>query len=246
MDGATRRRGRPSTFAARGLDFALLTGDLALVLADAAFMASGFDARDLVRAFDAYSRMRQEVIAGQYLDWRASTGGDPTPEEARRIAVLKSGRYTIQEPLVIGALLVGSNDSLISCLHAFGGPLGEAFQIRDDLLGTFGEADAVGKPVDSDIRGGKRNLLFASAVASLTGEDRAFFQSKWGGGGELSDDDVGRLRKLIESSGARAAAETELERLRREAFAALNECDMEDDARGALQELGRRAVTRTS
>ncbi|MDQ4126162.1 MAG: polyprenyl synthetase family protein, partial [Actinomycetota bacterium] len=210
MDAADERRGEEAVHARHGVGVGILVGDLALVLADDAFMGAGFHAEATARAFAAYSRMRQEVIAGQYLDLAYASRSDISVAEARRVAVLKSGRYSIEEPLVIGAALAGASEAYLVHLAAFGGPLGEAFQLRDDLLGTFGDRSDVGKPVDSDVIEGKRNILYAFAAASTSGEDNAFLRSRWGGEA-LTADEIGRLRDLVETSGARAATEALLD-----------------------------------
>jgi geranylgeranyl diphosphate synthase type I len=244
MDRSDERRGIPTTFAARGTDFALLAGDLALVLADAALMESGFPPERLLAAFAGYSRMRQEVIAGQFLDVEAARKAEVDVAEARRIAVLKSGRYSIEEPMLVGAALAGAPDGLVAGLAAFGGPLGEAFQLRDDLLGTFGDRSSVGKPVDSDIREGKRHVLFAYAAAHLDGADRQCFLDGWGRGDALVAEDVEELRDLLVRSGARAYTEDLLEDLRSEAGRELARLGLPDEARAALEELARRATDR--
>lgn len=245
MDVSDERRGLPTTFAEHGVNVALLAGDLALVLADACLMESGFEPTPLGRAFDAYSRMRQEVIVGQYLDVKAGERGSVSVDEARRIAVLKSGRYSIEEPLVIGAALAGADMKWILRLQAFGAPLGEAFQLRDDLLGSFGERSSVGKPVDSDIREGKRHVLFAFAAATLGGEESEFFLANWGRGRELVADEVDRLRDFLITSGAKQRTETLLGELREEATTALAGLDISDEARAALEELTRLATERS-
>lgn len=240
MDAADERRGEPTVHAKNGVNFALLAGDLALVLADAAFVGSGFDPTLITAAFEAYSRMRQEVIAGQYLDLERSREPAISEADARRIAVLKSGRYSIEEPLLIGASLARAEPEMIEALSRFGAPLGEAFQLRDDLLGTFGERADTGKPVDSDIREGKRNVLYAKTVALLDGDERQFFTASWGSGRRLSHDEVERLRALVESCGARAATERLLEELveqARNALTALHADDQSSDALAALIEL---------
>lgn len=244
MDVSDERRGLPTTFAKHGVNVALLVGDLALVLADAAFMESGFGPDRLIDGFKAYSRMRQEVIAGQYLDIAAAEREVISVEAARRIAVLKSGRYSIEEPLVIGAALGGADPELRRGLVELGAPLGEAFQLRDDLLGTFGTRSSVGKPVDSDIREGKRHILFAKTAEALVGEEREFFLSRWGRGAALSSEDVETLRSLIVSSGARAATEELLEVLRENAAAVLARLEVPEEARGALGALAHRATYR--
>ena len=245
MDASDERRGQPSVHALHGLEVALLVGDLALVLADDCLFTSGFDHSDLGRAVGTYSVMRQEVIAGQYLDVRATSKEAIDQAEARHIAVLKSGRYSVQKPLLIGARLGRGPSELIDGLGRFGEPLGEAFQFRDDLLGTFGERSSLGKPIDSDIREGKRNLLHALAVDESTGDDRAFLVRNWGRGTELSGDDVHRLRTLIETSGARAKTERVIEELAHKATAALDETAIDDVARAALLDLARFVTTRS-
>lgn len=244
MDNADERRGEPTVHAKRGPNVAILVGDMALVLADDAFMSSGFEEKDLHRSFGVYSRMRRQVIAGQYLDLQAA-GMDVDESAARRIAVLKSGSYSIEQPLVMGACLAGGGEDLLQELARFGRPLGEAFQLRDDLLGTFGEPDVIGKPIDSDIREGKRHVLYAKALAGLTGDEREFFVTRWGGGRGLSPGDVDRLRALVESSGARNATEALVAQLLSEAESALEKARIDDRARAALAELARLATRRS-
>ena len=242
IDGSTERRGLPTAHVIHGTDVALLVGDLALVLADAALLESGFEPDVLLPALGIYSRMRQEVIAGQYLDV-VSVADAISEEQARRIAVLKSGNYTIEEPLLIGASLAGATQPFLAALQRVGRPLGEAFQLRDDLLGTFGDRTVVGKPTDSDIREGKRNLLFAKTAAALTGEERDFFTSRWGGA-SLTPQDVDRLRDLVDSSGARVATEALLQDLATSARGALAEIELDDASHDALTALLETAVGR--
>lgn len=245
MDVSDERRGLPTTFAAHGINVALLAGDLALVLADACLMESGFDSAPLGRAFEVYSRMRQEVIVGQYLDVKAGERASIEVEEARRIAVLKSGRYSIEEPLLIGAALAGADRDWTAALQAFGAPLGEAFQLRDDLLGTFGERSSTGKPVDSDIREGKRHVLFAFAAAALENEELDFLLSHWGGGPTLPAENVDRLRVLLETSGAKDQTEALLAALCSQAAGALARLEIDDEPRTALEDLMRLATERS-
>ena len=246
MDASKERRGAPTSFAEHGVNVALLVGDLALVLADEAIMASGFDARTLAVSFEAYSRMRQEVIAGQYLDLKAAGKPSITEAEARRVALLKSGRYSIQEPLAIGASLAGAPPVLRRRLADFGEPLGEAFQQRDDLLGTFGDPASLGKPIDSDIREGKRHVLYAKALAGLHGAERRTLTELWGGGDALTDDDVRGLRRLLEISGAREGTEALLQRLADSARTRLDALPINSDARAALRELALQSTDRQS
>jgi geranylgeranyl diphosphate synthase type I len=245
MDASDERRGQPSVHGLHGVEVGLLVGDLALVLADACLFGSGFDEARLMEAFDAYSLMRQEVIAGQYLDVRATSRKVIDRDEARHIAVLKSGRYSVEKPLIIGAKLGRGSPELVRGLSRFGEPLGEAFQFRDDLLGTFGERSSLGKPIDSDIREGKRNLLYALAVDGLQGDERASLVARWGAGTDLSNEDVEELRTLVERSGARSSIEGLIDDLVGQAAGVLDGMDLEDDSRTALAELARSVTARS-
>jgi geranylgeranyl diphosphate synthase, type I len=244
MDASNERRGEPTVHALHGVPVAVLAGDLALVLADSRLLEAGFTTEPMGRAMDAYQMMRQEVIAGQYLDVAAGSNVTITETEARRIAVLKSGRYSIEKPLIIGASLAGASDEVVESLSAAGEPLGEAFQFRDDLLGTFGEQSSMGKPVDSDIREGKRNLLFARAASALTGSERDFFVERWGRGDSLTADEVQRLRALVERSGARASVERLTFELADEARTIVKAAPIPVEATAALLALADLAVNR--
>lgn len=246
MDRAVDRRGVLSVNAAGGDDVALLVGDLALVFADDLFVYSGFAPQVVARGFGCYSRMRQEVIAGQYLDLEASRRPEISEADARRIAVLKSGRYSVEEPLAIGATLAGASEEMLEQLSAFAAPLGEAFQLRDDLLGTFGRSSDTGKSVDSDIRQGKRNILFAAALARLSGDERRFLVRRWGAGDDLTPDEVERLRALVRSSGAEETTEELLSDLRLRVTAGLAALDCDAASKAALEDLARLAIDRGS
>ncbi len=236
MDQSPMRRGGPSTQAKYGNDFALLVGDLSLVLADEAFQGAGFTPEETARGFAAYSRMRQQVIEGQFLDFEVAQTGRISESAARRIAVLKSGLYSVVEPLTIGAALADGSSSLTEQLRAFGVPLGEAFQLRDDLLGTFGDPGATGKPADSDVREGKLNLLYVKATESLADAERDRFKHLWGSSG-LSDANVEWLRSSIESCGARSDVEDLLDQLTATARSALASLEVDAEVQSALEDL---------
>jgi geranylgeranyl diphosphate synthase type I len=243
MDAAEQRRWQPTTHSLYGVDVAILVGDLALVLADTALMESGFTSDVLPAAFSVYSRMRREVIAGQYLDLRNATHHAVTVEEARLVARLKSGRYSVAEPLAIGATLAGAGQELVQGLFAFGEAVGEAFQLVDDLLGTLGDESETGKATDSDIREGKRNVLFALTVDSLSGDVRERLIARWGAS-DLTDDEVVSLRELVASSEAPGRLRALRDELIDRAIDALQGQDVPDDVKSALLELAERAVAR--
>ncbi len=238
MDAADTRRGHPTVAASLGSSIAILAGDLALVLADDAFMSCGFARDAIVRAFDAYSRMRREVIAGQFLDISSST---PSVDDARRMALLKSGRYTVSEPLIIGCRLAGGSNELEAALSEIGDAAGEAFQLRDDVLGTFGGNEPTGKATDSDIRQGKHHFLFARAAARLTGTERDRLISLWGRR-DATDRDIATVRELLEASGSREANDALISELRGRADGARAGAPMDDDARAQIRALIDRAL----
>lgn len=243
MDASHERRGVPTTYAAHGTAAAILAGDLALVLADSLFATAGFDAATTARAHMHYARMRQEVIAGQFQDLAAADDPDITSERAREIALLKSGLYSVAEPLVIGAALAGASDAILGGLHSYGSLVGEAFQLRDDLLGCFGDESVLGKPVDSDIREGKHHTLYALARDSLGPEDRAVFVSRWGAP-DLDGSDIERLRGLLVASGAGERTESLIRELAEAATAELGTMPISDESFAALTALMTSAVDR--
>jgi geranylgeranyl diphosphate synthase, type I len=217
MDRSPSRRGSPASWVhlaerhraadwvgdpgGYGLAAAVLAGDMALVLADRALLGSGFPPERLLPALGRYDRMRVEVVAGQFLDVVAAHRGSAGEAEARRIAVLKSGGYTVEAPVHIGAILGGAGERLVASLSRYGVALGEAFQLRDDVLGVFGDPAVTGKDRDSDLREGKRTVLLEKAIAAAEGEDQRFLEQRIGRPG-LGDREVERARRLLESTGA--------------------------------------------
>ena len=190
--------GEPPSY---GLAAAILAGDMALVLADRALRRSGFGPERLLPALKRYDRMRVEVVAGQFLDVLGAHRGGTTEPEARRIAVLKSGGYTVEAPVQIGAILGGAGEPLLAALSRYGVALGEAFQLRDDVLGVFGDPAVTGKDRESDLREGKRTVLLAKAVAAAAGQDRRLLEDRIGRP-DVTSQELDRARDLLESTGA--------------------------------------------
>ncbi len=236
IDQAPTRRGRASVHtafathhrtehwsgdpAAYGRAVAILLGDLAFVQADALFLSGQVPDQVLLAAFQRFTVLREEVMVGQALDLHAATARTTDRELSLQIATLKSGRYSVARPLELGAILAGADAELVAGLHAFGDPLGRAFQLADDLLGVFGDADTTGKSVSSDLAEGKRTLLIAEAAERLDPGDRRRLEAALGQA-ELDAATTQRIRELLERSGARAATEQEIERSVATARAAL-------------------------
>lgn len=218
MDHAELRRGRPTahqSFGQRhraahwpgdaadyGRSMAILAGDLA---ASYAFeLAARVEARDVERCFAA---MAQEVIHGQYLEVLITYALAPSEDELTRVLRLKSGRYSVERPLELGALLAGASAAVVGGLKSVGQALGEAFQLRDDLLGMLGDPDAVGKPVGADWAEGKFTFLAFHALGGASPEDRAFLAATRGAK-NLGPTDLRRVLRLLDETGAVARVET--------------------------------------
>jgi geranylgeranyl diphosphate synthase type I len=261
MDGAATRRGRPAThvgFATRhgsgGLDgdpdafgtgAAILVGDLALVWSDELLGCSGLSAAALARARGVWDTMRSEVMSGQYLDLLRAAGGLPGPEGALTVARYKSAGYTVQRPLHLGAAIAGAAPRVAESYTAVGLPLGEAFQLRDDVLGVFGDPRITGKSADDDLREGKRTLLIALAEEAADAGGRRLLASALGNP-DADPAQLDALRGLIESTGARARVEQRIEDRTAQARAAIAGAPIAEDARAALDALAVAATTRAA
>jgi geranylgeranyl diphosphate synthase type I len=219
-----------------GLAGAILVGDMALVLADRALLESGFPRERLVPAFRRYDRMRVDVVAGQFLDVQAAHRGAADEAEARRIAVLKSGGYTVEAPVQIGAILGGAPVEVLACLSSYGVALGEAFQLRDDVLGVFGDPAVTGKDRDSDLREGKRTVLLAKAIAAAGPEERRFLEDRLGRP-DLGAHEVSRARDLLERTGALDATLALIDELVARARRALDGAPLPERAATLLAEM---------
>lgn len=254
IDRAATRRGRPTVHHAvadehraagwvgdahqYGEATAILLGDLAFAHADDLFLDADVPAADLLAGFRRFTVLREEVMAGQYLDLHAATARLTSRELALTVATLKSGRYSVARPLEIGALLAGADASLVAALGEVGDPLGRAFQVRDDLLGVFGEEAVTGKSVASDLAEGKRTLLIAEAAERLAPADRERLEAGLGDP-QLPADEAAALRDLLDACGAREATERYVEGAVDEALAALDRLELEDDVAAELGEVAR-------
>jgi len=219
-----------------GEGVAILVGDLAHVFADRALPDGP---PELAAVWD---ELRIELNIGQYLDVLGTARADRDEVGARRIARYKSGKYTIERPLHIGAALAGRFAELVEPLSGYGDPLGEAFQLRDDILGVFGDSALTGKPVGADLREGKPTPLLAAAVERSDDGQRAALDRI--GRAELSDADVADLQMILADTGAVAAIETSIERLTDAAVAAVERAPITSDARDALVGLARYVAER--
>ena len=265
MDGSDTRRGAPAIHRAfealhkseklqgsaeqYGISAAILLGDLALIWSAKALHNSGIAAETLIRAQAMYDEMRIELMAGQYLDIHEGALATQSVERSLKVARYKSGKYTIERPLHFGAALGSTAPAELQKIYsAYGLPLGEAFQLRDDVMGVFGDPQETGKPAGDDIREGKRTVLMAKAFQNLNQTDStgAATLSKALGNPLLSNDDVERVRSIITESGALNELEQLITDLTDQAVAALNAPVLHSDAREILTELATVVTRRKS
>ncbi|MGZ5367201.1 MAG: polyprenyl synthetase family protein [Aeromicrobium sp.] len=252
MDESDTRRGKPSihrAFEARhrtlagvgdaaqfGRSAAVLLGDLMLSWSDELFHNCGLATVDAGAVY--LDLCKTEVVAGQYLDVIGQTRREFSVADAMRVVRFKSAKYTIERPLHVGAALAGADDELLAKLSAFGLPLGEAFQLRDDVLGVFGDPEVTGKPAGDDLREGKRTVLIARAAELTDGAGRELLSRGLG-----DEDYIAPLRELIVSTGAAEAVEADIASLERQAEKAIVE--LGDGAQTLLRELLLKATRRT-
>jgi geranylgeranyl diphosphate synthase type I len=190
-----------------GAAAAILLGDVLLAWSEAMLSTSGLDDAALRRAQPVSAAMRTEVMAGQYLDIVEQARGATTIERALRVARLKSAKYTVERPLQLGAAIAGADPKWVDAYSGYGIPLGEAFQLRDDLLGVFGDPSATGKPAGDDLREGKQTVLIALALARLAPSEAEVLRGSLGNP-DLTDEEIGALRGAITESGATAEVES--------------------------------------
>ncbi|MEU2354437.1 polyprenyl synthetase family protein [Streptomyces misionensis] len=261
MDGSDLRRGRPTAHLAlatvyfaegrlprgatdHGLAAGLLLGDLVLTMSDD-LIRTGPDAEAMWRIQPLLETMRSQLVYGQYLDLVASGRPCADVEAALRIVRYKTASYTVEWPLRIGAALAGAGPDVHSACSEFAVPLGEAFQLRDDLLGVFGDPSKTGKPVGDDIREGKATVLMALALQSASATDRQLLREAVGTP-DLTDEGFGRVREVIERSGARRQVETMITARRHAALAVLDRAPVPFPAAEALREIADIATVRQS
>lgn len=216
---------------------AILVGDLAHVVADH-LMAETSPAIAAI-----WDELRIEVNIGQYLDVLAGARGRTDEATARRILEYKTGRYSVQRPLHLGAAVAGRFDELADGLTRYGRPVGVAFQLRDDMLGAFGDESLTGKPVGDDLREGKPTPLLATAFDRATSAQREVLD--WAGRADLTEARLADIQQVLADTGAVEAIEAEIGELNDEAQGALGDLELVDDARTALGELADFVAFRT-
>lgn len=259
MDHSAERRGRPAVHEglARthrqegltgdprwfGVGGAILAGDLAFVWADQLLDTADLPSGAIEQARRVFTVLRMEVMAGQYLDLRLAGREKAAEDESLRVALLKSGRYTVTRPLQLGAAIGGGSAALDSALSVYGDATGLAFQMRDDILGLFGDPSFTGKGALSDLREGKRTVLMLRALGRARPAERQVLSQALGCR-DLGEETAARVRQVVTDCGAledieRLIAEQQV--IARRALAPLA-----GPSREALEELADFAAYRTA
>lgn len=264
MDGSDTRRAKPSMHrhfeaiheaddllgskVAYGSSAAILLGDLALVWSDQMLHSSGISDAALLRCLAPHDEMRIELMAGQFLDIHEQALAESSVARSLKIARYKSGKYTIERPLHFGAALALSDararEIFCDIYSEFGLPLGEAFQLRDDLLGVFGDPAVTGKPAGDDLREGKRTVLMAMTHDRADAKQELII-SRYFADPHLDQEGVEALRTVIADTGAHEHVEDLIEKLSFTALDALSRDEIEAPARALLVELASIAIRRS-
>jgi geranylgeranyl diphosphate synthase type I len=263
IDSSATRRGRPTThvqFADMhrdrgwrgsadrfGMSAAILLGDLALAWADDIVAAVDLpaDARDRVRR--VWADIRTEVLAGQYLDIAAEAGAAESIASAMAVNTYKTASYTVSRPLQLGAAAAADRPDVHTLFHEVGDRLGVAFQLRDDVLGVFGDPAVTGKPSGDDLRSGKRTVLLATALELADTSDPAAAKLlRASVGTDFSDTQARELRDVIERVGALATVEDQIATLTRHALDLIADAPIHAAAKVGLADLAEQAANRSA
>lgn len=230
-----------------GRSAAILLGDLSLVWADDIVAAVDLPRDGQRRVQRVWSDIRTEVLGGQYLDIVAESSGAESIASAMNVNTYKTASYTVSRPLQLGAAAAADRPDVQRIFHELGTDLGVAFQLRDDVLGVFGDPAVTGKPSGDDLRSGKRTVLLAEAIERAATSDPAAADLLRGAiGTELSDAQVRELSDVIESVGALAAVEARIELLTNRALGLLDSAPVNAPAKAGLTELARLAANRSA
>ena len=259
MDNSDTRRGAPSihkifeslhleqklsgSASQFGSASAILMGDLALVWSAQMLHTSGISDQELIGVLPFYDEMRVELMAGQYLDVFEQSLATQSIERSMKVARFKSGKYTIERPLHFGGALGNGSADLLNTFTEYGIPLGEAFQLRDDMLGVFGNPKETGKPAGDDLREGKRTALIA-ATFDRANKTQMEVLNEYFGDPNLSNDQISLLQEIIVETGAQSHIESVIKQLAETSLNALTYEGISLEGKQLLQELAHLSTNR--
>ncbi|GAA4582438.1 polyprenyl synthetase family protein [Planotetraspora phitsanulokensis] len=256
MDGSELRRGSPTMHrslagmhegpGARsfGRAAAILMGVLTLAWSDELLSAGDVEQARLRTARGLFDRLRTEVITGQYLDILAQVRDLSTVEQVLTVIRYKTAKYTVERPLQIGGALAGADPVLLETYSQIGLPLGEAFQLRDDVLGMFGDPAVTGKSVLDDLREGKHTILIAHAFQYASPGEADHLRA-WHGNAELTEQRAAELREIVVTTGALARVEAMIDERARDALGVLYAAPIGPESMSGLAVLADGLINRT-
>jgi geranylgeranyl diphosphate synthase type I len=260
MDGSDTRRGNPAIHKLfeelhrksslsgdsqrYGVASAILLGDLALIWADQMLHTAGLKPERLLGSLAIYDELRVELMAGQYLDVHEQALATTDAQRSLKVASYKSGKYSIERPLHFGAKLAGGDGQILPALSSFGIPIGEAFQLRDDLLGVFGNPAETGKPAGDDLREGKATVLIALTFEGTSESGKKELSRL--GKADLQGAEIAKLQEVIISSGAVVKVEEMIRQRAQVAESALTSPLIAAEAKPLLQTMAEMALVRSS
>ena len=243
--------GAPERFGVAG---SVLVGDLMLgwsseIFGNALLHSPNREIESACR--DEFSLMRVEVMAGQYLDVLEENAAATRPVSegvgrAEKVILYKTAKYSIEAPLRIGAAFAGADPAKLSQFTQFGIPLGIAFQLRDDILGVFGDPSVTGKPAGDDLREGKRTVLVALTLEALTERSPSMAESfeELLTSRELDTHQIAFMQKLIKDSGALEKTERMIVELGNRSLESLDAANLEESAKATLKALALKVISR--
>ncbi|MDA3626618.1 polyprenyl synthetase family protein [Saccharopolyspora sp. WRP15-2] len=257
VDRSATRRGRPTVHRVMaglrpggspqddewfGNCAAIVLGDLALAWADK-LACQQLSAEQLGRVLPQIAQMRHEVTVGQFLDLHSAGAGSSDADLAEMIIRYKTAYYTVYRPLSIGAAAGDASREVTRALHHYGMPVGKAFQLRDDLLGLFGDPQVTGKPITDDARAGKHTALITHARTAASPSQAVKLAQLWGKP-DITESEVDVVRDILSATGTVRTAEHLIAEHHRAALAALDSPHLPTEVADALRTVADRAVER--
>lgn len=222
-----------------GIGSAILLGDLCLSWADQMLMLATDFSKDVKAVWDI---TRTELMAGQYLDLLAQTSSQVEPSALEVVMTYKSAKYTVERPMHIGAALVRRDKDLEASLSRYALPLGKAFQLRDDVLGVFGNEAETGKPSGDDIREGKYTMLISQALSRANSTEQQLFESVLGNSA-ATDSEIDEIKTLLDRY-ALLEIEVLIQKLAEEASQAVDTLETDTETQTVMRELVTLATAR--
>lgn len=249
IDKSDLRRGAPTTHKAfekshqkrklvgdskdYGLSAAILAGDLAFSFAEDVLTTAPFPQERVRRARLFFDQMKEQVIYGEYLDVLGGYKRKLSEDEVLQILEFKTAKYTVERPLQIGAILAGADVKLIDTFSRYGIPFGQAFQLQDDIVGTFGSEKEIGKPNDSDIKEGKKTVLLSRSYEQAGPTEKKLLD-KWVGNKEATKTDIDKVREIMLSTGSYDYCRKLAKQLLIQAYEAIKDVKLKNEGKGYL------------